>query len=348
MKRCLPHLFIILLPVLFTVPSRAQGTIQVPVSCLDSIPAWLAKNKVPVMAAAVIENGRVKKTQLFGKLDNTKDAGPNTLFNVASLTKPITAITTLKLVDAGLWNLDEPLDKYWIDPDIKDDPRHKQLTTRIVLSHQTGFPNWRPRDGDKKLTFMFDPGTKYGYSGEGFEYLRHALEAKFHRTLQQLADSVLFKPLGMHDTHFGWDPKMDSTRFAEPHDKEGKLIPMQKNTAIISADWLVTTIGDYSKFALYVLNQKALSPALFQQMVTPQVAMEGKPKENMGLGWEVMTPLENGEYLIIHTGSDDGVKTLVILLPKSKRGIILFTNGNNGFQVIMEVITAAFHIKELK
>jgi hypothetical protein len=50
----------------------------------------------------------------------------------------------------------------------------------------------------------------------------------------------------------------------------------------------------------------------------------------------------------MHTGSDDGVKTLVILLPKSKRGIILFTNGNNGFAIIRSVITEALHIKELE
>jgi CubicO group peptidase (beta-lactamase class C family) len=333
--------------VLTDIQSWGQA-VKVSLSRLDSIPALMAKNNVPIVAACILENGQIKQVKLYGKLSNGSKAQSNTLFNVASLTKPVTALTVLKLIDAGQWNLDEPLDKYWIDPDIKDDPRHQKLTTRIVLSHQTGFPNWRSQNPANKLAFQFDPGTKYGYSGEGFEYLRHAVEAKFHRSLQQLADSVLFRPLSMSNTHYGWSDKMDSTRFADPHGKDGSLIPMKKNTSVVSADWLVTTIDDYAKFSMAVLNQQLLSPGLFGQMITPQVKMEGRPKENMGLGWEVMTPLENGEYLIMHTGSDDGVKTLVILLPKSKRGIILFTNGNNGFAIIRSVIIEALHIKELE
>jgi CubicO group peptidase (beta-lactamase class C family) len=334
--------------VLTNIRLWGQAAVKVSLSCLDSIPALMAKNKVPIVAACILENGQIKQVKLFGKLSNGSAARSNTLFNVASLTKPITALTVLKLIDAGQWNLDDPLDKYWIDPDIKDDPRHQKLTTRIVLSHQTGFPNWRSQNPANKLAFQFDPGTKYGYSGEGFEYLRHAVEAKFHRSLQQLADSVLFRPLGMSDTRYGWSDKMDSTRFADPHGKDGSLIPMKKNTSVVAADWLVTSIDDYAKFSMAVLNQQLLSPGLFGQMITPQVKMEGRPKENMGLGWEVMTPLENGEYLIMHTGSDDGVKTLVILLPKSKRGIILFTNGNNGFAIIRSVIIEALHVKELE
>lgn len=326
---------------------QAVTKLAIPANCLDSIPSWMAKNKIPVLAASVIEGGEIKELKIFGKLDNGQSAPLNTFFNVASLTKPITALTVLRLVDMGDWNLDEPLDRYWIDPDIRADLRYKKITTRIVLSHQTGFPNWRSQNPTKKLAFLFDPGTRYGYSGEGFEYLRHTLENKFHRTLQQLADSVLFKPLGMNHTRYGWSDKLDSTLFAEPHDKNGKVIKMAKIKNIVAADWLVTTISDYSKFALAVLNQKALSNRLFTEMATPQVKMQGGPKENMGLGWEVIKPLDNDEYLLMHTGSDDGVKTLVILFPKSKRGIVLFTNGNNGFDVIKQTIKAAFHLKEL-
>ncbi|MCQ6959577.1 serine hydrolase domain-containing protein [Mucilaginibacter aquariorum] len=348
MKNLRLVILLLFVMVLINIRSWGQGVVKVSSSCLDSIPVLMVKNKVPIVAACILENGQIKQVKLFGRLSNGSTAQSNTLFNVASLTKPVTALTVLKLIDAGQWNLDEPLDKYWIDPDIKDDPRYQKLTTRIVLSHQTGFPNWRSQNPANKLAFQFTPGTKYGYSGEGFEYLRRAVEAKFHRSLQQLADSVLFRPLRMKNTHYGWSDKMDSTRFADPHGKDGSLIPMKKNTSVVSADWLVTTIDDYAKFSMIVLKQQVLSPGLFAQMVTPQVKMEGRPKENMGLGWEVMTPLENGEYLIMHSGSDDGVKTLVILLPKSKRGIILFTNGNNGFNLIRSVIMEALHVKELE
>jgi CubicO group peptidase (beta-lactamase class C family) len=320
---------------------------QLPSNSLDSIPALMKRYKVPIVAASIIESGKIKQMKIFGRLDNDKAAPINTLFNVASLTKPVTALTALKLVDAGKLDLDEPLYKYWVDPDLKDDPRYKKLTARIILSHQTGFPNWRSQNLDKKLVFMFDPGTKYGYSGEGFEYLRHAMENKFHRTVQQLADAALFTPLGMKSTRYGWSNRLDSTRFADPHNDKGNRIKMVKITRAIAADWLVTTIGDYTKLGIAVLNGTVLSHKTFAEMAIPQVKMKEGSVENMGLGWEVMTPLESGGYLLMHTGSDDGVKTLIILLPQSKNGIILFTNSNNGFNLIKAVIKNTLHIKEL-
>ncbi|WP_114941802.1 serine hydrolase domain-containing protein [Mucilaginibacter endophyticus] len=326
---------------------QAIKPVEMPADCLDSIPVLMKRYKIPVVAVSVLENGKVKQTEVYGRLENGKEADARTLFNVASLTKPITAIVALKLIDAGQLDLDEPLDKYWVDPDLEQDLRYEKLTARIILSHQTGFPNWRSQNPDKKLAFMFDPGTKYSYSGEGFEYLRHALERKFNRPLQKLADSVLFSPLQMKNTRYGWSQHLDSARFADPHNNKGELIKMKKITQTIAADWLVTTIGDYTKFGLAVLDGTALSPKMFIQMTTPQVKMKPGSVENMGLGWEVMKPLENGEYLLMHTGADDGVKTLIILLPQSKRGIILFTNGNNGFDLVKNVIKSAFHLKEL-
>jgi CubicO group peptidase (beta-lactamase class C family) len=92
------------------------------------------------------------------------------------MTKPITTLVTLKLIEQGKWSLDEPISNYYTDPDVADDPRSKRLTTRHILSHQTGFPNWRGKNPGGKLVFEFSPGTKYQYSGEGFEYLRAVLK----------------------------------------------------------------------------------------------------------------------------------------------------------------------------
>ena len=150
---------------------------------------------MPVLGLGIIEDGKLKQIKVFGEIGKGQAAPYNTIFNVASLTKPVTAIVALKLVSLGKWNLDEPVYKYWTDPDIAHDPRNKKLTTRIILSHQTGFPNWRWLSDSKKLNFQFDPGTQYQYSGEGFEYLKKALEKKFHKSLPQLANELIFQPL---------------------------------------------------------------------------------------------------------------------------------------------------------
>jgi CubicO group peptidase (beta-lactamase class C family) len=259
---------------------------KVPLDFRDSIPAWLTASHVPGAVVAVLENGKVTSTHAFGELRAGVPMTPRALFNVASLTKPVVAITTLKLASAHRLALDAPLDPDWIDPDIRNDPRHAKLTTRLVLSHQTGFPNWRRSMPRKRLGFLFDPGTKLGYSGEGFEYLRHALEHKYGRTLQQLSDSILFQPLGMTETTYGWNPRQNTSRFAIGHDANGVALDegMRTTARPSAADWLVTSIGDYSRFAEseYVLNHAGLSGATYAEMTAPQVQFEGKPSEPWG------------------------------------------------------------------
>ena len=320
----------------------------------DQIPAWLAENHVPAVGIGIIEEGKIKEVRVFGELRKGVPAPLNALFNVASLTKPVTALTVLKLVNDGRWSLDEPVSKYWIDPDVKDDLRYERLTTRIILSHQTGFLNWRSLTPSHKLAFTFDPGTRFGYSGEGYEYLRRAVERKFGKSLQQLSASLLFEPLGMKDTRYGWDAQMDGSRFAEPHAEDGTILlktisegsplDMTKRTGISAADWLVTTVPDYTRFGVYVLQGGGLSNELYRDMTTPQVAKNAgvaRDIDGMGLGWEVIH-LSHGEYVLTHDGSDRGAKTLIMLLPKSNRGIVVFTNGENGRRVISNILKASF------
>lgn len=296
------------------------------------IAAWLAENHVPAVGIAVIRDGRLRKVKVFGELETNVPAPYDTIFNVASLTKPIVTMTTLQLVKSGKWDLDEPLAHYWTDPDIAADPRAKILTTRHVLSHQTGFPNWRFNSASKKLAFEFDPGTKFQYSGEGFEYLRKALEKKFGKTLPELASSLIFTPLGMHDTQFTWDAHTDESRFARWHDENGKhAYPDHRTTKANAADNLLTTVEDYGRFAAWVINGGGLSESLWQQMTTTQSTIA--PNVFMSLGWELHKDFPNGEYALIHSGSDEGVKTLVILFPKSKQGVVVLTNGDNGYKL---------------
>lgn len=333
--------------VLVAAPLTAQS--KVSLAFRDSLLAWLAAAHVPGIAVAVLERGKVTSTLTAGELRHGLPMTPRALFNVASLTKPVTAVTTLRLVSVGKLALDAPLDPDWIDPDIQSDPRHAKLTTRIVLSHQTGFPNWRRMLPSKKLGFLFDPGTKFGYSGEGFEYLRHALDHHFNTSLPHLADSILFKPLGMSETTYGWNPSMDMARFAIGHDTAGVAINdgMRTNNRPSAADWLVTTIGDYSKFAAFVLQCAGLSPAVFADMTTPQVRFDGKPNEAMGLGWEVMKGPPDDPIILLHTGSDEGIKTMILLLPTSQRGLVLFTNGERGMEVIGRILHSSLSMKEL-
>lgn len=302
----------------------------------DKITDWLTQSHVPAVGIGIIENGELKHTKVFGKLKADTPAPANTVFNVASLTKPVTAMLTMKLVSEGKWNLDEPLSNYWIDPDIKNDPRHSKLTTRIVLSHQTGFPNWRWDNGSNMLSFEFDPGSKYQYSGEGFEYLRKAVETKFGKSMEELAGVYILRPLSMNSTWFTSN-KSIMPRFASWHDREGKNTYETKMRMDVSAaDDLMTSVEDYTKFAVDVLKGAGLTEELFKEMVRPQVQV--KNHIDYGLGWLIVKDLLNDEYALVHTGSDMGVRTAVILLPKSQRGLVVMTNGDRGMEVICNVV----------
>ena len=304
-------------------------------SLLQNVPAWMAENHVPCVGVGLIKNGKIKWLKTFGELQRGVPAPNNALFNIASQTKPVVAMLTLKLVQSGQWNLDEPLARYWIDPDIAHSPYLWKLTTRYVLSHQTGFPNWRTDDGSGKLKFKFEPGTNVSYSGEGYEYLRRALESKFRRRLDKLLDSVLFKPLGMNDTRY-WGPDLDTNRFAMWHDGQGNKYSTSIETPVNAADDLITTIKDYCTLGIFVMNGAGLSDTLYADMVEQPGQGNGK-----GLGWGVVRGLPGGAYALQHGGSDIGVRTMAIFLPKTKDGIVVMTNGDNGGFVYDRIIKEA-------
>lgn len=296
---------------------------------------WLKQNNVKTLGLGIIEGGKLKQIKVYGTLKDSVQAPFNTVFNVASLAKTVTTMVTLRLVSLGKWNLDEPVFHYWIDNDVKNDPRHKKLTTRMILSHQTGFPNWRYLNKSNTLSFEFEPGTKYQYSGEGFEYLRKALEAKFKKSLEQLAKELIFQPMGMHDTSYLWNEKAYESRFATGYNGDAKPYINAKNKTANAADDLHTTIADYGIFLTSVLNGNNLSEEVYREMIKPQV----KTKDNkyFGLGFELYD-LGNNEYAISHGGCDSGTQCLTFLLPKTNSGIIMFTNSDVGYRLYNELL----------
>ena len=193
---------------------------------------------------------------------------------------------------------------------------------------------------DKKLAFHFEPGKGYGYSGAGYEYLRKTIEKKFNKPLEAIAKEELLIPLSMKDTHFGWNDGLDSNRFAGAYDEKG-VAYTGKYKSENAADWLVVSMEDYCKFALYVMNGAGVSKKLFDEITRIQVHFDtlGTNKDDgMGLGWEVIRNLGQGEYALTHDGSDPGIASIVLLFPNSKRGIVIFTNGDKGYNVIVNIL----------
>ncbi|GMN06123.1 hypothetical protein MTsPCn5_15120 [Croceitalea sp. MTPC5] len=338
------YCWILIMTVFFCCESKRDSsrvTVGLQPSVEDTlnikIPQWQTEYNVPAVAVGLIEDGQVKMAKVYGEHQKGSKASVNTIFNVASIAKTVVAMTTLKLIDNGQWDLDEPLHNYWVDPDVINDSLSLQLTTRHILNHTTGFKNWRRMYSDQKLSFDFKPGTRYQYSGEGFEYLSAALEKRFDIKWTKLVDSLVFKPMDMKDATFTWLKDVDTLRFAHWYDGNGIQHDVYYKTHWVSAaDDLLVTINDLSNFGIEVMKGNFISQDLFNQMVTPQIKIHNNA--DYGLGWTIIKDLPNGEYAINHDGGDAGVATTMVLLPNSKNGIIVLTNGDNGSIICKKVI----------
>ncbi len=312
-----------------TTPSAAPAALE------QRIPELMERARVPGLAIARVESGRVAWQAAYGQRAPDQALNIDTVFNAASLTKPVFAATALRLVEDGVLTLDRCLAELWIDPDIEGDPRHAELTPRIVLSHQSGLPNWRRGE---PLRFLFTPGARHEYSGEGFEYLRRAIERATDSPIQRLASEQVLGPAGMTQTSMGWREGLGEN-VARGFDEAGAPIDtgLEKRGPNAAAH-LMTTVGDYARFLAWAADGAGLSPDLFDAMRTPQ-ALHDDPAELFGLGWKLI-PLED-RYALMHDGREPGVRTYALIDPESGDGLVILTSSSNGALLFRPLIRAA-------
>jgi len=321
------------------------------------VPALMKQGGVPGISIAVIRNGTTAWVHGFG-VKNTKTGEPvtaETVFEAASLSKPVFAYGVLKLVDQGKLSLDTPLANYLPKPYIDGDDRLGKITARIVLSHRTGFPNWRGSDG--KLSINFTPGERFSYSGEGYIYLQRVVEQITGKPLNDYMTETVFKPLGMTNSSYIWRLDFDSST-ATGYNAKGVPDDLWKPKEALVASSLNTTATDYARFVDAILNGKGLSPSTLHEMETPQVALDPncrictkqEPKElskNLfwGLGWGIQR--RDGVVELWHWGDNGAFKAFVMADPKTKSGVVMFASGQNALDIAKPIIDAAMDTDSL-
>ena len=305
---------------------------------------------VPGLAVAWIEDGEVSEARGLGVADavNERPVTAETVFEAASLSKPVVAYTALILRDRGELELDRPLTAYTPYPDVQGDERLDRITARHVLTHSSGLPNWRPRhwsDDPGPLEIGFEPGERFSYSGEGFVLLQRALEAVTGLPLERLADREVLKPLGMTSSSFVWREDYEGTS-ALPHDEEGEVREKGHPEEALAAATLHTTAGDYARFIAEVLEPTLVAPGTVAAMLTPQIDAR-KPDEAEGesdrpsgakghVAWGLGWPLEvvDGEVATFwHWGDNETFRCFVMASPESDDGFVVFTNSFHGLSL---------------
>ncbi|WP_367114175.1 serine hydrolase domain-containing protein [uncultured Sphingomonas sp.] len=310
---------------------------------LPDLTTTLREQHVESASVALIRDGRIVSTGAWGMAGPGRAATVSTPYNLASLTKPLTAEVILRLVSAGTLSLDEPMVRYWSDPDLSRDPRRMKLTVRMALSHRTGLPNWRDAKG---LAFDHDPGTTTGYSGEGYQYAARYAEHRTGQSFETLAGRWLFAPAHMRAS--GYVSKQGETApIAVPYDDAGKPLPVEQVTRYNAADLAHATARDYARFLIAARHDRGLTRVIAaersrsQADLTPDICTGTKattcpPWTGFGLGWQLLG--FPGGTTMLHTGKDAGAFTFAAIDRASGDGIVILTNSDNGWRVILPIL----------
>jgi CubicO group peptidase (beta-lactamase class C family) len=328
---------------------QAIATLQRDIPLLMAGEQIPGTKRVPGLSIAVVDDGIVAWQSGFGVTAHGSSASvtADTIFEAASLSKPVTAHVALQMADAGLLDLETPLTRYVAYPDLPDDARARAITARHVLSHTTGFPNWRGAD---PLRVYFTPGDRFSYSGEGYVYLQRAIEAIAKEPFDTTARRLVFTPLGMSRSSFV-TPTGENR--AAAHTDAGTPLRRRPDTAEANAAAsLRTTATDYARFLSAALRGARLKPETAARMTAPQVQLDPacmRCTERIatvrseavawGLGWG----LEHGSEGrgIWHWGDNPGFKSYVAASLGARRGVVFFTNSDAGLSLRNRLVEIA-------
>ena len=282
----------------------------------QNIPQMIEEFSVPGLSAALIKDAKVVWSKGFGvrSIDTKEPVTTETIFEAASLSKPVFAYAALKLCKKGALDLDKPLTDYLPQPYITDEPRIKQVTARHVLTHTTGFPNWR---NGPNLKFIYNPGERFSYSGEGFVYLQTIVEKITAKPLNVYLTQEIFEPFAMKSSSFIWLEKFASST-AIGHDPQGKVSYKGKPDKANAAASLHTTAGDYAKFVAEVLKPSNkdnfhLSETMTNAMLKSQVPVNDSVA--WGLGWGVQVA-KTGESFFHWGNNNNRFKNFIVFVAR--------------------------------
>jgi CubicO group peptidase (beta-lactamase class C family) len=330
--------FLVLLPVVsvFLSGCASSSRIDLASANLDETLKVLAtRHHVCGVAIAVIKNRKLDSMGSASGCQPTVDLKSDSVFQAASLSKPVFAYAVLKLVAQGKLELDAPIVKYLpqgyrhqfnplkVEPsDLVTDLRIRAVTIRMALNHTSGLPNW----ASGSLSFDSDPGTKWNYSGEGYVLLQRAVEAVTGEPLDRFMTSQLFKPLAMDNSNYVRNERTAQNLLPGTKANGAPRATMDfKNP--IAAFTLTTTASDYGKFLVAVLSDDHL----LEQITASPVTVDPSLSVSWGLGWGIERTQD--DLYIWHWGNNTGYRSFVIASFRTGDGFVMLTNSENGLEL---------------
>jgi CubicO group peptidase (beta-lactamase class C family) len=224
---------------------------------------------IPGLSLTVLRRGEITLVDAFGRR-GSHDESPvdtDTVFEAASLTKPLVSSIALQLAEEGKLDLAATLQSI-CGPYVHDDPRASGITATHVLTHTSGLPNIVTAETPLKTHFA--PGARFSYGSSAFAWLQRAVEKVSGQSLEELARERVFERLGMRNSSLHWQERFEANH-ARGHETDGTPVP-KRRPAVAAASWsLVTTAQDYARFVQAVLRGDGLSEQMHALWLTPAV-----------------------------------------------------------------------------
>jgi CubicO group peptidase (beta-lactamase class C family) len=322
----------------------------------------LDEKDTPGAAVALIQKDRVIFSEPFGFANDEKEieVTRDTLFQIGSMTKMMTAMVLTSLAEEGKIDLSAPIGNY-----VKGlNSRIAQLTSHQLLSQTSGLRDMPGEYGTsdelelgkflrtlREDSLLADPGIAFSYSNLNYALAGLVIQEVAGKPYADVMSERLFKPLGMNRTIFrpGETQKFPvATGYTSPKPKTIEVVPVANDTRLWPAGYAFSTLNDLSRFAIALLNEgklegkKVMDPAVVKKVMEPTVAIPTNVFENGKYGYGFFIHQQRFLTVKEHGGNMPGFIAELILVPEKQNAVIVLVNsGNDRFTKSIE---AAFSI----
>lgn len=355
--------------VVFNCAAQSQELTSRENALIDSLMTkYMSKNMVPGASVAIVKNKKIIWERGYGmaNLEQFVPSTPSTIYRLASVSKPITAVAVMQLVEQGKIALDSPIQKY-----VPSFPKKKYpITTRQLLAHLSGirhysaneFASNRPfkslteaLDIFQKDTLLHKPGEEQTYSTYGYTLLGVIIEAVSGTTFMDYLNQHVFKPAGMVNTYADDPLKIIYNRSA-PYDtiRTGQI----GNSVFVNTSYkipgggLISNVQDMSRFMIALQQGKLVKPSTWQQMIKEVKTAKGAPT-HYGFGWILGIPPFEGlpklPSAVWHGGVQQGSTTAILMLPDKEIAVVVLSNlGELGNEITATTAWIAYFLSGMK
>lgn len=346
----------------------------------DVVAAQMRARHIPGLSLAIIANGKVARAQGYGFADEARKTPvtTETLFQAGSISKPVTAVGVLRLVDQQKLALDDNVNnklQSWKVPENKFTAKEK-VTIRRLLSHGAGltvhgFPGYNVKSKLPTIVQVLDgakpanteavrveilPGTKWQYSGGGYTVLQQLIVDATGKSFPAFMQDEVLSPIGMKSSTFEQPLPADKQRLAATG-----YLPSGKAVAggwhvypEMAAAGLWTTASDLARFAIAIQQaydgdpQGVLAPATAREMLKQQMGDFGLGVAILGDEGQKTLIGDKRTLIFCHGGRDEGFDANLAATATTGKGAVILINKNDDDQMagigeIMKVITKKYN-----